>query len=121
MSVLPRRADVLVGDPVRSARIGGGDDLQRVRGIGPREEQALRGAGITTWIRLAAAGPAQLRAALASAGVAPVAGMEDWSAQAGSLLAGDDTGPATPLAARASTEPAAAPVPDHAAIGGGAS
>jgi predicted flap endonuclease-1-like 5' DNA nuclease len=38
----------------------GGDDLQRLEGIGPKYEQLLRGAGILTYADLAAADSAQL-------------------------------------------------------------
>jgi predicted flap endonuclease-1-like 5' DNA nuclease len=44
------------------------DDLKIVEGVGPRIEEVLHGAGITTWAQLAAATPAHLRATLDAAG-----------------------------------------------------
>jgi predicted flap endonuclease-1-like 5' DNA nuclease len=44
------------------------DDLKMVEGIGPDVEEVLQAAGITNWAKLAAAEPAQLRAALDAAG-----------------------------------------------------
>jgi predicted flap endonuclease-1-like 5' DNA nuclease len=44
------------------------DDLKVVEGIGPKIEEVLNGAGITSWAKLASARPDQLRAVLVAAG-----------------------------------------------------
>ncbi|HEY8092972.1 MAG TPA: hypothetical protein VID93_04295 [Acidimicrobiales bacterium] len=44
------------------------DDLKVIEGIGPRIEEVLQGAGITTWTKLAQASPEQLRSVLTAAG-----------------------------------------------------
>jgi predicted flap endonuclease-1-like 5' DNA nuclease len=78
------------GTSARPGRLGGGDDLQQITGVDARIEAALRRAGLTSWIRVAAASPVQIRAALASGGLGPVPGMEDWSVEAGHLASGDE-------------------------------
>lgn len=80
------------GNSVRPGRLGGGDDLQRIAGVDARIEVALQRAGLTSWVRVAAASPVQIRAALASGGLGPVPGMEEWPVEAGHLAAGDEAG-----------------------------
>ena len=65
------------------------DDLQRVGGIGPKIEDLLNAAGITTWAQLAAAPVAEVRAVLDAAG--PRYRVHDpasWSRQAALAAAG---------------------------------
>ena len=56
------QAHEILGKPVRL------DDLKVIEGIGPRIEEVLQGAGITTWTGLAQANPEQLRSVLTAAG-----------------------------------------------------
>jgi predicted flap endonuclease-1-like 5' DNA nuclease/chromosome segregation ATPase len=74
---------------VSATRLGGGDDLQAIIGIGPRIEAALRGAGLISFVRIESAREHQLRDALASAGLTWAPTMSTWPAQAGFLSRGD--------------------------------
>jgi predicted flap endonuclease-1-like 5' DNA nuclease len=56
------RAHDVLGKPVIL------DDLKVVEGIGPRIEEVLHGAGISSWAKLAATNPGQLATVLAAAG-----------------------------------------------------
>ncbi len=79
----------------KSARQGvpaGADELQRIEGIGPKIEAALKAAGVTTFVRLQAATSDQLRDALASAGLTFAPSLSTWSKQASYLVMGDEDG-----------------------------
>ena len=66
------------------------DNLQRVEGIGTKVHGALCVAGITSFVRLAAASEDELRDALASAGLGCDQSMATWGAQAAALVGGGD-------------------------------
>ncbi|RDI95521.1 alpha-amylase [Meiothermus sp. QL-1] len=68
------------------------DDLTRVWGIGPRMARALKQAGLTTYAGLAQASEAELRAALARAGLRPAPSLPTWPRQAAYLAQGDLAG-----------------------------
>jgi predicted flap endonuclease-1-like 5' DNA nuclease len=68
------------------------DNLQRIEGIGPKIAAALKGAGISTFVRLEAATIEQLRDALASAGLTFAPSLQTWSKQSGFLVRGDEEG-----------------------------
>ncbi len=75
-----------------AATTGAGDNLQRIEGIGPKIEAALKAAGVSSFVRLEAASPSQLRDALASAGLTFAPSLVGWSKQAAYLVAGDEEG-----------------------------
>ena len=66
------------------------DDLQRVEGIGAKVHGALNVAGITSFVRLAAASEDELRDALASAGLGCDPSMATWGVQAAALMGGSE-------------------------------
>ena len=66
------------------------DNLQRVEGIGTKVHGALSVAGITSFVRLAAASEDELRDALASAGLGCDPSMATWGTQAAALVGGGD-------------------------------
>jgi chromosome segregation ATPase/predicted flap endonuclease-1-like 5' DNA nuclease len=68
------------------------DELQRIEGIGPKIEAALKAAGVSTFVRLQAATSEQLRDALASAGLSFAPSLSTWSQQASYLVVGDEDG-----------------------------
>ena len=79
------RADNDHADRRRSARRDG-DELQRIDGVDLRIHTALAAAGITTFVRLQAASPDELRDALASAGLMFPDSLPSWAAQAAGML-----------------------------------
>jgi predicted flap endonuclease-1-like 5' DNA nuclease len=69
------------------------DNLKLIEGIGPKVEQALNGAGITTYAQLAAAKPADLiRIVKDEAQVRIVGDAATWPKQAKFLVKGDQDG-----------------------------
>jgi F-type H+-transporting ATPase subunit gamma len=69
------------------------DNLKLIEGIGPKVEQALNGAGITTYAQLAAAKPADLiRIVKDEAKVRIVGDAATWPKQASFLVKGDQDG-----------------------------
>lgn len=66
------------------------DDLQRIEGIEAKIQGALNVAGITSFVRLAAASEDDLRDALASAGLGSDPSLATWGAQAAVLMGGSD-------------------------------
>jgi predicted flap endonuclease-1-like 5' DNA nuclease len=68
------------------------DDLERVEGIGPRIAAALRGAGITSFRRLADSDVAALQSALEAAGLRFAPSLPTWARQARLLADGDEEG-----------------------------
>ncbi|MBW3602917.1 MAG: hypothetical protein KY434_09515 [Actinobacteria bacterium] len=79
-------ADGLGEVPVRS------DDLTRIAGVGTATSRALRRAGLRSYVRVAAASPDDLRAALEGAGIAPGRLLDSWPEQARLLADGDEEG-----------------------------
>ncbi|MCP2264184.1 helix-hairpin-helix domain-containing protein [Promicromonospora thailandica] len=67
-------------------------DLQRIEGIGPKIEAALKAAGYTTYAKIAAASEADLRDALATAGITFAPAATSWADQAQYLVDGDEDG-----------------------------
>jgi predicted flap endonuclease-1-like 5' DNA nuclease len=67
-------------------------DLQRIEGIGPKIETALKAAGYTTYAKVAGASEDELRAALASAGIKFAPAAKNWADQAQYLVDGDEDG-----------------------------
>ena len=67
------------------------DDLKRVEGIGPRYSSVLQGAGIMTYVQLAAASPGDLDQILAAEDprLARLADPTSWPEQAALAAAGD--------------------------------
>jgi large subunit ribosomal protein L4 len=68
------------------------DDLKRVEGIGPKINDALIAAGISTFAELETASEDQLKAALETAGVRLAPSLGTWAEQAGYLARGDEDG-----------------------------
>jgi predicted flap endonuclease-1-like 5' DNA nuclease len=67
-------------------------DLQRIEGIGPKIEAALKAAGYTTYAKLAGTSEDELRAALAASGITFAPAATSWSDQAQYLVDGDEDG-----------------------------
>jgi predicted flap endonuclease-1-like 5' DNA nuclease len=67
-------------------------DLQRIEGIGPKIEAALKAAGYTTYAKLAGTSEDELRAALAAGGITFAPAATSWSDQAQYLVDGDEDG-----------------------------
>ena len=68
------------------------DDFKRIEGIGPKINEALNGAGITTFMQLAAMSEDQLRGFLDTAGLPFAPSVTTWAEQAGFLARGDEAG-----------------------------
>lgn len=68
------------------------DDLERIKGIGPKIAAALQAAGISTYAQLAKARESTLRAALAEAGIRLAPSLATWAKQASYLAKGDEQG-----------------------------
>ncbi|MFE7507595.1 helix-hairpin-helix domain-containing protein [Promicromonospora sp. NPDC057488] len=67
-------------------------DLQRIEGIGPKIESALRAAGYTTYAKVAGASEDELRAALTAGGITFAPAATSWADQAQYLVDGDEDG-----------------------------
>ncbi|WP_419706055.1 helix-hairpin-helix domain-containing protein [Promicromonospora sp. NFX87] len=67
-------------------------DLQRIEGIGPKIEAALKAAGYTTYAKVAAASEAELREATATGGIKFAPAAANWANQAQYLADGDEDG-----------------------------
>jgi predicted flap endonuclease-1-like 5' DNA nuclease len=67
-------------------------DLQRIEGIGPKIEAALKAAGYTTYAKVAAASEAELREAVATGGIKFAPAAANWAHQAQYLADGDEDG-----------------------------
>ncbi|MFC8797456.1 helix-hairpin-helix domain-containing protein [Promicromonospora sp. NPDC057138] len=67
-------------------------DLQRIEGIGPKIESALKSAGYTTYAEVAGASEDELREALSSAGITFAPAATSWADQAQYLVDGDEDG-----------------------------
>ena len=67
---------------------GEGDDLKVIEGIGPRIEEVLKAAGITTYAKLAETRPGRLETVMKEAGTR-LANPETWPEQAALAAAGD--------------------------------
>ncbi|WP_125777037.1 helix-hairpin-helix domain-containing protein [Antribacter gilvus] len=67
-------------------------DLQRIEGIGPKIEAALKAAGLTTYARVAGASEARLREAIQAAGITFAPAASSWSDQAQYLVDDDEDG-----------------------------
>lgn len=65
------------------------DDLTRVEGIGPKYQDALVAAGITTFAELAGTSLESIQAAAAAYGMRNAASMSTWAEQAGYAAKGD--------------------------------
>lgn len=63
-----------------------------IEGIGPAFSGALRTAGITTFVRLAASSEDELRAAISAAGLSFAPSLPTWAKQADYLAKGDRAG-----------------------------
>lgn len=84
--------EVVAATPV-SAADEGGDDLTRIKGVGPKLSARLRELGVTRFAEIAAwteADVARIDAQLGSFAGRPV--RDSWVEQAGLLAAGDTTG-----------------------------
>lgn len=68
------------------------DDLLVIEGIGPKINEALRGAGITTFAQLAATDEARLRQIMEGAGLRFTPSISTWAKQADYLARGDQKG-----------------------------
>jgi len=68
------------------------DDLERIKGIGPKIAAALQAAGISTYAQLAKARESTLRAVLAQAGIRLAPSLGTWAKQASYLAKGDEQG-----------------------------
>jgi predicted flap endonuclease-1-like 5' DNA nuclease len=70
----------------------GDDDLLLIEGIGPKINEALRGAGITTFAQLARTDEARLRQIVEAAGLRFTPSITTWAKQADYLARGDQAG-----------------------------
>ena len=68
------------------------DDLKIIEGIGPKMEKALQAAGITTFAMLAGTSEAQLKEAIAAAGMRFAPTVPTWAEQASYAANGDFVG-----------------------------
>jgi predicted flap endonuclease-1-like 5' DNA nuclease len=66
--------------------------LQRIEGIGPKIDAALQTAGINTFVELANATDASLRAAIEAAGMTFAPSLVTWAGQSRYLANGDEAG-----------------------------
>ena len=73
-------------------RSGEGDYLQRIEGIGPKIDAALKTAGISTFVELANATDATLRLAIEAAGMTFAPSLVTWAGQSRYLANGDEAG-----------------------------
>jgi large subunit ribosomal protein L4 len=76
----------------KAKKATGGDDLKRIEGIGPKINDALIAAGITTFAGLENASEESLKAALETAGLRFAPSLGTWAEQAGFLARGDEAG-----------------------------
>lgn len=76
----------------KAKKATGGDDLKRIEGIGPKINDALIAAGITTFAQLADSSEDALKAALETAGLRFAPSLGTWAEQAGYLARGDEAG-----------------------------
>jgi predicted flap endonuclease-1-like 5' DNA nuclease len=76
-------------------RGSGGDDIERIEGIGPKIGGALRAAGLDTFESIATADEDRLRSVVTDAGIGFTPSLKTWSAQARMLADGDEQGFAT--------------------------
>jgi predicted flap endonuclease-1-like 5' DNA nuclease len=67
-------------------------DLQRIEGIGPKIEAALKTAGYTTYAKVAGASEDELRTALTASGIKFAPAATSWADQAQYLVDGDEDG-----------------------------
>lgn len=81
--------DAQLAEAAEAAAAGEPDDLKVVEGIGPKMEQALNAAGITTYAQLAAASDADLLSAVEAAGMRLAPSLSTWSEQANFAANGD--------------------------------
>ena len=73
-------------------KVATGDDLKRIEGIGPKINDALLAAGITTFAELAAGTEETFKTALEAAGMRSHPSLGSWAEQAGFLARGDEAG-----------------------------
>ncbi|KIQ53865.1 alpha-amylase family glycosyl hydrolase [Meiothermus taiwanensis] len=90
-----RKASVKVSSPAAQSRPQ--DDLERIKGIGPKIAAALQAAGISTYAQLAKTKKDALRKALAAAGIRLAPSLDTWARQAAYLARGDTKGLASYL------------------------
>jgi predicted flap endonuclease-1-like 5' DNA nuclease len=86
------RAGQLLDDEGRDDASGPEDDLQRIEGVGPKIERALKAQGIRTFSRLSRSSVRRLRQAIESEGITFAPSLETWSEQATFLARGDEAG-----------------------------
>ncbi|MFN3266886.1 MAG: helix-hairpin-helix domain-containing protein [Deinococcales bacterium] len=81
-----------VPEAPKAKKAASSDDLKRIEGIGPKINDALLAAGITTFAELADSSEEALKAALESAGLRFAPSLSTWAEQAGYLARGDEAG-----------------------------
>lgn len=94
---LPRRAEetavpTVKPEPAAPSRVAEAptpDDLTRIEGIGPKISSLLQGAGITTFVQLAATDMSRLKQILTEADLIALADPTTWPEQARLAAAGD--------------------------------
>ena len=69
-----------------------GDDLQRIEGIGPKIDAALRAAGIKTFVELADSSEESLQNAIEASGMSFAPSLVTWAGQSRYLANGDEPG-----------------------------
>lgn len=86
------QAEFLPGErPERIKPADGGDDLKRIKGIGPKNEDQLNALGIFTFAQIAAWSPANVEWVEGYLSFPGRIGREDWIGQARELLGGGET------------------------------
>ena len=83
---------VMAKRALMSVAFGGGEDLERIEGIGPKIAEALRAAGIRTFSQLAAASDDTLKSALNRASMPFAPSLGTWAEQSALLAKGDEAG-----------------------------
>jgi large subunit ribosomal protein L4 len=92
LKAAPETAQVEEVAPKATKKAIAGDDLKRIEGIGPKINDALLAAGISTFAELAGSSEESLKTALESADMRSHPSIGTWAEQAALLANGDEAG-----------------------------
>lgn len=90
-TLLPRTVGTDTRPSAGSVEPAGRDNLKRIKGIGPKNEESLNDLGILTFAQIAAWSPADIDWIESQLSFPDRVGREDWVGQAARLAAGEDT------------------------------